>query len=231
MNHDHTQLRQRRQDRPKQLRETGAIYAMRVADFMAARNRFCGPVKPVELALPPLEIDHPEDLLLAEAFIAAQSTGKQSRPPPEIKALVMDFDGVHTDDCVYVSQRGEEMVKCSRSDGLGVALLRKAGFTMLILSTEENPVVAARAKKLGVPVIQGCAEKKNALEQWIAEQGLLPKEVAYVGNDVNDLECMNLVGWSCCPADAGEAVKAAADYVTERMGGNGAVREIIGGLI
>jgi len=97
---------------------------------------------------------------------------------------------------------------------------------MLILSSERNPVVAARARKLEIPVIQGCGEKKAALEFWLAEQGLEAKDIAYIGNDSNDLECMRLAGWSCCPADACLEVQAVAGYRTQAPGGRGALREI-----
>ena len=227
INHNHTLPRKRRQELPKQLRETGAVYVMRVKAFKQHKNRFCGPAKPVELSLPLFEIDTPEDLLLVEALLASSSVGDtKTKPPKGIKVLVTDFDGVHTDDCVYLNQNGEESVKCSRSDGMGIEMLRKAGIAVLILSKESNPVVSARAKKLGIPVIQQCEAKKPTLEKWLTEQGLTPQQLAYMGNDLNDLECLNMAAWACCPADARPEVKAVAHYVTEKNGGHGAVREV-----
>ena len=177
--------------------------------------------------MPAIEVDSPEDLRVIEALLQPEPASAQKQaPPPGIKALVMDFDGIHTDDHVYVNQHGEESVRCSRADGLGLALLRRAGMKMLILSSEENPVVAARAGKLGIPVIQGCEKKKAALERWLAEQELEAQEIAYMGNDVNDLECMRMAGWSCCPADAREEAKAVARYRTQASGGRGALREV-----
>lgn len=227
LNHDATRPRVLRQELSPQFRETGAVYAMRTLPFFEKGDRFCGAVKPVPLDLPVVEVDSLDDLRLVEALLQAASRPVRKMPPPGIKALVMDFDGVHTDDCVYVDEDGRESVRCSRADGMGVAMLRRAGMHMLILSSEKNPVVAARARKLGIPAIQDCGEKKEVLEQWLAEQGLEAREIAYMGNDVNDLECMHSAGWSCCPADAQEAVKGEADYVADKAGGNGAVREIM----
>lgn len=226
LNHDAAKPRVRRQDLPPQYRETGAIYAMRVPDFLRSGNRFCGAVKPVPLDLPVVEIDTLDDLRVIEALLtpAAPADRTQELPPPGIKALITDFDGVHTDDCVYVDENGRESVRCSRADGMGVELLKKAGVEVLILSKEANPVVTARAKKLGVGVIQQCEDKKTALQAWLGQRGLRAEEVAYMGNDINDIECMQLVGWSCCPADAQAAVTAIARYTTCEAGGVGAIR-------
>ena len=227
INHDHTKQRERRQDRALQLRETGAIYVMRVEPFLKSGNRFCGPVRPVELDLPALEIDTMSDLEAVNALLETKSSERKNTPPPPgIKALVTDFDGVHTDDRVYVNERGEEMVACSRSDGMGIEMLKKAGIQVLILSKETNPVVTARAAKLKIPVIQSCNDKKTALQNWMRENNLKPEEVAYMGNDVNDIECMQMVGWSCCPADANTETIAASDYVSQKVGGYGAIRLI-----
>ena len=109
---------------------------------------------------------------------------------------------------------------------MGVALLRAAGVPVLILSTEVNPVVAARARKLQVPVLHGVEDKASALKDWIAAEGLDPARVAYLGNDVNDLGCLHLVGWPVVVADAHPAVRTAARLVLSRRGGEGAVREL-----
>jgi len=144
----------------------------------------------------------------------------------DVDALVTDFDGVHTDDRVYLSQEGVESVQVSREDGMGVALARRAGLKLLILSTEVNPVVAARATKLQVPVIHGQADKAQALKEWMAEEGLDPNRVAYVGNDVNDLGCLRMVGWPIAVANAHPEVEALARLKLTRRGGSGAVREL-----
>ena len=228
VNHDHTRPRRRRQELPPQFRENGAIYAMRVADFQRTGTRFCGAVRLVPLDQPALEIDSHADWSVAESILAAcaPSRKRNAPPPPAIKALVTDFDGVHTDDCVCIGQDGRETVKCSRADGMGFERLRAVGFETLILSKENNPVVAARAAKLCSPVIHACEDKKYALTAWLAERGWMARDVAYMGNDINDLKCLALAGWSCCPADAHPAVLASAAYVARAAGGRGAVREI-----
>ncbi|MBN8424920.1 HAD hydrolase family protein [Microbacterium esteraromaticum] len=142
-------------------------------------------------------------------------------------ALVTDFDGVHTDDTAFVDSEGRETVRVSREDGMGVSRLRRAGIPMLILSTEQNPVVARRAEKLQVPVLHGVDDKASALAAWADENGIALTDIAYVGNDVNDLGPLGLVGWPIAVADAHPAVKAVARVVLSRGGGRGAVREVI----
>ena len=141
--------------------------------------------------------------------------------------VVFDFDGVMTDNRVLVAEDGRESVFCSRADGLGVQMLCRAGVGCLILSAETNPVVSARAAKLGVECVQGVVGAKGeALRGIIRDRGLDPARVAYVGNDVNDVECLRLVGVPICVADAWPAARSAARYVTARRGGDGAVREV-----
>ena len=141
--------------------------------------------------------------------------------------VVFDFDGVFTDNRVLVDQDGREAVFCSRADGLGLQALRRLGVGSLILSTETNPVVSARAVKLGIECVQGLGDTKwAALRQILADRTLPADQVAYVGNDINDLDCLRHVGVSICVADAYPAALAVARYVTERPGGLGAVREV-----
>jgi len=144
----------------------------------------------------------------------------------DIALLVLDFDGVLTDNRVYVFQDGREAVVCNRADGLGCELLRTAGVELMVISTEENPVVAARARKIKVPVSQGVRDKAAAVAALIAERRIDASQVMYVGNDVNDIDAMRLVGWPVAPADAHESVRAIARVVTKAKGGEGVVREI-----
>ncbi|WP_229788248.1 N-acetylneuraminate synthase family protein [Thermopolyspora flexuosa] len=222
VNHDPAH-RPRRQDREPQYRETGAFYVMRADGFLAHGHRFFGrvAVQPVP-ARHAIEIDTPEDLEMARALAPFVDEPQ----PIDVDAVVTDFDGVHTDDRAYVDQDGREMVAVSRADGMGVALLKRAGVRLLVLSAERNPVVAARARKLGVPVLQGLAAKHTALRDWMTIEGLDPARVAYVGNDVGDLDCMAMVGWPVAVPDAHPRVRAAARVVLTRPGGAGAVREL-----
>lgn len=143
-----------------------------------------------------------------------------------IKFLVLDFDGVMTDNRVLVLQDGTEGVFCNRSDGLGIEMLRKAAFPVMVLSKEQNPVVAARCRKLNLECVQGCDDKLSELKRQASARGLAPREIAYVGNDVNDVECMKWVGAPIAVADAYPEALAAARLVTSKAGGLGAVREI-----
>lgn len=142
-----------------------------------------------------------------------------------IRAIAFDFDGVFTDDRVLVSQTGDESVFCSRSDGLGINMLHEAEVRMIVISKETNPVVSARAKKLSLEVVQGCDNKLPALKSWLERVSLTGHQCAYMGNDINDLECMQFVGLSVAPQDAHPRVLQIAKIVTARGGGRGAIRE------
>ena len=143
-----------------------------------------------------------------------------------VHLVVSDFDGVMTDGRVLVFDDGREAVWCTRADGLGCDLLRNAGIEVLIVSTERNPVVAARGRKLQVEVIQGCADKGAAMRQVLAERGLRPDQVAYIGNDVNDLPAFAEVDVRIAPSDAQRSVLERATIVTECRGGDGVLREV-----
>ncbi|WP_346910300.1 acylneuraminate cytidylyltransferase [uncultured Roseibium sp.] len=231
--HDHTKPRQRRQDMAPRYRENGAIYAMRVDPFLAEQTRFCGRTVLVPVTAPTIEIDTPEDWEMAEAFLASHKAQLPRREPKtgQIKAVVTDFDGVHTDDRVLVSQDGQEAVMCSRRDGMGIERLRDRGVRLLILSKEANPVVKTRAAKLKMPVQNHVDDKLPALEAWRTDHGLEWDEIAYIGNDINDIACMAACGLAFAPADAHADALAAADIVLEASGGKGALREMSDTLI
>ena len=161
-----------------------------------------------------------------------------------IRLLVLDFDGVLTDNRVLVDQDGTEAVICDRGDGLGLERLRGKGIEVIVISKEKNPVVAARCRKLGIECIQGQEEKLLALMQKARNVtadhgprtadrpgatkigGLKPEQIAYVGNDVNDLECLRWVGLPIAVCDAMPEVLAIAKWITTKPGGHGAVREV-----
>ncbi|MDJ0575991.1 MAG: SIS domain-containing protein [Xenococcaceae cyanobacterium MO_234.B1] len=143
----------------------------------------------------------------------------------QVKLLILDFDGVLTDNRVLVSQDGTESVWCNRGDGWGIARLKEKGIEILVLSTELNQVVRARCQKLGIDCIHGCDDKLAALKQILAERSLERENVAYIGNDVNDLACMSYVGIPIAVADAVPEIKNVARIITKNRGGYGAVRE------
>jgi len=155
------------------------------------------------------------------------SPGRQRRPMPEtVKLLVMDFDGVLTDNRVWVNQDGVESVAANRSDSYGLGLLRKAGVEALVISKEVNPVVAARCKKMKVPYLQGIDDKEKVLRQYLTEKKINSASVVFVGNDINDLPGFRVAGWAVAVADALPEVIREADYVLSEQGGRGAVREL-----
>jgi YrbI family 3-deoxy-D-manno-octulosonate 8-phosphate phosphatase len=231
VNHDRS-TRPRRQDRPQDLLETGAAYAMRADGFRAANHRFFG--RTALIRTDParvLEIDEPADLARARALAPLLDPATATPTRDDVDAVVLDFDGTQTDDRVLIDADGHETVSVHRGDGLGIAALRRAGLPVLILSTETNPVVAARARKLQVPVLHGIERKDLALKQWCEENGLAPERVLYAGNDVNDLGCFALVGWPVAVAGAHDVVRAAARAVTTAEGGRGAIREVAAWLL
>jgi N-acylneuraminate cytidylyltransferase len=148
-----------------------------------------------------------------------------------VRMLVLDFDGVLTDNTVTVTSEGVESVTCWRGDGIGTAALEAAGVPVLVLSKERDPVVRMRCDKLGLECHQGVDDKAPMLVTLLAERGIDPADVAYVGNDVNDLGCLALVGMPVVVADAHPDVIAAACYVTRAPGGRGAVREVCDHII
>ena len=160
---------------------------------------------------------------------------KSRRPNPKrnnlktlaqnIRMVVFDFDGVFTDNCVLVLQDGTEGVFCCRSDGFGIKKLKEAGIEPLVISTEVNPVVGVRCRKLNLTYIQGCSNKLETLKSETQNLGIDLKEVAYLGNDTNDTECLKAVGLPACVSDAHPAVIKLVKYVTKIKGGRGAVRE------
>jgi len=143
-----------------------------------------------------------------------------------IKAIAFDFDGVFTDNRVYVMQNGDEAVACNRSDGMGISMLLAIGVPMVIISTEENPIVAVRGAKLNLEVIQGVDDKLSRLVDWGGHNGLTLDKIAFLGNDVNDVECLEKAGLGVAVADAYPAALDAADLILIKKGGHGAVREI-----
>jgi len=222
-----------RQALPQTYWQTGHIDAIRVATILNKASLSGDVIYP--LLMDPhyaIDIDTLRDWQRAEWIISQGDLpmvhpGNNKRAlPSQVDLLVLDFDGVMTDDRVWVNQEGGETVAANRRDGLGIAMLRKLGIPMLVLSTETNPIVSARCRKLELPAIQGVADKANALRSLLVERQLDPQHVVYLGNDVNDLPCFSLVGCAIAVADAHPDVIAQADLVLSHRGGHGAVREL-----
>lgn len=143
----------------------------------------------------------------------------------EIRMIVFDFDGVFTDNRVLVLQHGTEGVLCSRADGFGLEAVKKLGIRTLVLSKEKNPVVSARCRKLNIPCIQGRDDKAEALKEEAERLAIPLRNIAFMGNDINDIECLKIAGLPVCVADAYPDILKLSLYVTNAKGGYGAVRE------
>jgi N-acylneuraminate cytidylyltransferase len=220
-----------RQQAPEDWVENGSIYVVKPQVLYEGGNRLGGKIAVYEMDfLHSLQVDEPGDLEAADRLLRAQG---QPRSPNlgRVRLLALDFDGVLTDNKVLVDQDGREAVWCSRADGWGIARLVEAGVEVAIISTETNPVVAARARKLRVRCIQGCLDKRFALEQLAAELNLGAEQVAYVGNDENDRECLEWSGAAIAVADAAPDIRAICALCTVAEGGQGAVREIAGWIL
>lgn len=216
--------RPRRQDREPHHLESGAFYVFRTEGFRRSRHRFFGRIRIAEVPeWTAIEIDDEQQLRMARA-LAGLHEAPETIP---VRAIVTDFDGVHTDDTAIIDADGGERVRVSREDGMGVSLLRRAGVPMLILSTEVNLVVRARADKLRVPVLHGIDDKETALRAWAHDNDLALSDIAYLGNDINDLPAMRIVGWPIAVANAHPLVRQEARVVLTRRGGDGAVRELV----
>ena len=223
-----------RQSLPRTYWQTGHIDAIRASTILEKGSLTGGEILP--LMIDPrytADIDTPADWercerLLQDPQIQAVDPLVNRRPfPARVSLLLMDFDGVLSDDQVLTDQDGRESVRCSRSDGFGLSLLREnTDIQAAVLSREENPVVSARCRKLKLEVFQGVRQKDQALKDLIQARGWNPAEILYVGNDLPDLAVLPLVGCFAAPADAHPDVLRRADLILKHRGGRGAVREL-----
>lgn len=227
INHD-AQVRPLRQEREPQYLETGSVYVMRTDGFKLARHRFfCKTVMHVIPEEHRWEIDEPIDLVIAEMLLRNQQKQLSASLLPEcIAGVALDFDGVFTDNRVIVFQDGREAVFCSRSDGWGLAELRDMGIPIAVISSEKNTVVAARCEKLDIECVHGVDDKLSVLKQWAAKRKVDLRNVVYVGNDVNDLACMQAVGCPVVVADSHPVALKFGKIVLKSKGGDGALREL-----
>ena len=221
------QKRQREQDLPQQFRENGSIYIFRTDLLRRTGNRLGGKMSIYEMDYwSSFQVDTTEHAELIQWILKKPEYALAPRMPQPVELVVFDFDGVMTDNAVHISEDGSEAVTCSRSDGWGISLLRQAGIPMLVLSTEENAVVAARCKKLKLTAFQNVAEKGVFLERYFKENKIRPQNVIYLGNDMNDADCFTRVGLPVAVADAHPAVLPLVSHVLQKRGGHGAVREL-----
>lgn len=151
---------------------------------------------------------------------------KLTRHFKELELIIYDFDGVMTDNRVMVDQNGVESVMVNRGDGYGVTNITKLGIKQIIVSTEVNPVVARRAEKLKIDVIHGVEDKKTIVSNYIKDNGYDVNKVMFIGNDLNDIEAMKVVGFTGAPKDAEEEILEYVDWVSTKNGGYGVIREL-----
>lgn len=224
--------RPRRQDLGTQVRETGAFYILKVEDFLRIQSRFCGVSKPYLVdSRFAIDIDTFQDLEVAEALESLWVQTLKDDPDPRelpfssIKAIAYDFDGVMTPNTAIISEDGSELTTVHRGDGHGVRLLREAGIRQAIFSLDESPLALQRAKKLKIEGLNRVEDKLLAVREWAGNHKLDLSEVAYIGNDLNDLEAIRGVGLGVAVADAHPRVLKAAKYLLGAQGGSGAIRE------
>lgn len=225
--------RPRRQDWDGELIENGAFYITSRAALLASRCRLSGPTLAVEMDPETfVELDEPSDWLVVASLLARRGSFDLRAAARDVKLLVSDVDGVLTDQGMYYGASGEVMKKFSTRDGQGFARARAAGLEIAIMTGEDTEIVARRAAKLGVTrLFQGAKDKVALLEGLLAELGLGWHQLAYIGDDDNDLGALSRAGLPACPADAEPGARRLARFVCERSGGRGCVRELIDAIL
>ncbi|MCQ9200637.1 MAG: acylneuraminate cytidylyltransferase [Prochlorococcus marinus CUG1437] len=234
VNHNHELPRQRRQDlSSKQYIELGSVYVIKREALLKFRSRFGSKPIPIEVKSlnKYLEIDSFEDLRIANYIERSQKSfskiSKNLRGDlKKLKALVLDFDGVFTDNLVLTDINGQECVLCSKYDSTGLSILRKLDCKLFVITSEMNQSVAKRLQKLNIKYIQTSDSKVFALKEYMKSENLECEEIGYIGNDINDISVRKKVSIFFCPQDAKEEVKKISNYISHCSGGRGAIREI-----
>lgn len=221
-------VRELRQNMKLQYLETGSIYVMRTKGFIKSKHRFFGKIAayimPKERCI---EIDEEIDFHIAETLLKLEDNkNKLELFQNDISALVLDFDGVFTDNRVIVFQNGEEAVICNRGDGMGLEKLKKVNIPILVLSKENSPVVERRCTKLGLDYRKGVDDKLSALKKWLNDTSLTSENVVYLGNDENDIPCLEFVGFPITVKDAHIKAREVSKIILDSNGGYGAIREL-----
>lgn len=232
LNYDYKN-RPRRQDFDGMLMENGAVYGTTKAQFLESGIRIGGKISIIEMSEDSLiEIDEEEDWIIVEKLIE-NNMKKNKRNIKKIKALCLDVDGVFTDGNVTNNLEGEFSKVFSMRDGMGLELLRENGIEVIVMTSENSKIVENRMKKLNLldNLYMGVKDKYSRLEKVLKDNNLKRAEVAYIGDDVNDLANILSVGWGMVPNDGIERVKISADLVLNNVGGNKAIREAVDFII
>lgn len=219
-----------RQQWTGQLVENGALYLTSRQRLLATGCRLSGRVAAYEMPEETYwEIDSPADMEVVEQLLLRRLRQRSAvlAAASRVRLLCVDVDGTLTEASMYYGAEGERLKRFSTRDGMGLARLRQRGVRVAIVTSEDSPIAAARARKLRIPdCILGCDDKAASVAGLIEADGLDWADAAYVGDDLNDLEVLGRVGLSACPADAAEEVRRVVRYVCKRPGGRGAVREV-----
>ena len=225
--------RGRRQDRKPYYLENGSIYICRAPIITQYKNRLGGRIAYYLMPLwKSYEIDAMEDVDICRYFMETRIL-RDDHPKPalrNVQLIVYDFDGVLTDNKVILREDGIESVVVNRSDGLAIEEIKGMGIKQIILSQEKNMVVETRARKLDIPVVQGVYNKEKTLRSYCSKNKIPMTEVAYIGNEINDIGAMRMVGYPVCPSDACDEVKQIAKIILDVQGGCGVVRDFLGYL-
>jgi YrbI family 3-deoxy-D-manno-octulosonate 8-phosphate phosphatase len=223
----HPQHRPRRQHFGGLLVENGAFYITRREALLASRCRISGRILCHEMPEETyLELDEPADWEIAERLLLKRKRAAQARATADLRLVLTDVDGVLTDGGMYYDAKGDSLKKFNTRDGMGMELLRQRGLRVGIITREQTDIVAQRARKLQVDLlVQNCRDKAAALADILVHHQLTAAQVAYIGDDVNDLGIMARVGFCGAPADAVAAVRENAHYICQTAGGRGCFRE------
>ena len=227
MNYDYRK-RPRRQDFEGQFLENGAFYINKVENILREKNRLSGNIGLAEMPeYTSVELDEKEDWIIGEQLMK-RYINSPSLEFPDIKVVLTDVDGVLTDAGMYYSEAGDELKKFNTRDGKGLEMLRKQGFKIGIITSEDTQIVERRARKLKVDYLyQGIKDKIGVGKEIAKKAGVSLDEVAYIGDDVNDISLLREVGFAACPSDAAEEVKKMKNIrILNKKGGSGVVREL-----
>lgn len=222
--------RPRRQEFDGYLMENGAFYITSKENLLTYQNRISGNIKTYEMEEDTAyELDEPDDWVIVGALMERKGFGAEERDMPSgVKMFLTDCDGCLTDGGMYYSEHGDELKKFNTKDGMGFSFLREKGILTGVITGEDVELNRRRVEKLKLDIYKpGCRDKASAIKELCRQYRIGLEDVVYVGDDVNDLEVIQMVGFGCCPADAVPQVKAAAKYVAAAKGGEGVIREII----
>ncbi|MCR5635432.1 MAG: HAD hydrolase family protein, partial [Lachnospiraceae bacterium] len=209
-----------------------AFYIISRDDLIKSKNRLSGNIRAYEMPEDTaVEIDEPEDFIMIESLMKRRNS-RNTVKKPEIKMVLTDCDGCLTDGGMYYSENGDELKKFNTKDGMAFKLLREHGILTGIVTGENVELNRRRVEKLKLDIYEpGCTDKVACIKKICSERNIDINNVLYVGDDINDLGVLEMVGYGCTPADAINEVKKAAKYVTKAKGGEGVIREITDNII